>query len=122
MVGFLYSFYLLINIVRLNFTLSQFENCFRGCFFRFYEDDSGLLEPAKILPIGRPSLMGRTNERNRMEQDTLPLVFWGEKRGVNLFYTLTGCSLKYFHKGAAMSDCLMRSVRNSSYTSSFVSR
>ena len=23
--------------------------------------------------------MGRTNERNRMEQDTLPLVFWGEK-------------------------------------------
>ena len=43
MVEFLYSFYLLINIVRLNFTLPQFENCFRGCFSVFTRMIAGYL-------------------------------------------------------------------------------
>ena len=43
MVEFLYSFYLLINIVRLNFALPQFENCFRGCFSAFTRMIAGYL-------------------------------------------------------------------------------
>ena len=43
MVEFLYSFYLLINIVRLNFALPQFENCFRGCFSAFTRRIAGYL-------------------------------------------------------------------------------
>ena len=43
MVEFLYSFYLLINIVRLNFAQPKFENCFRGCFSVFTRMIAGYL-------------------------------------------------------------------------------
>lgn len=43
MVEFLYSFYLLINIVRLNFALPAFETCIRGCFSVFTRRTAGHL-------------------------------------------------------------------------------
>ena len=43
MVEFLYSFYLLINIVRLNFTQTYFANCFQGCFSDFMRRIAGYL-------------------------------------------------------------------------------
>ena len=43
MVEFLYSFYLLINIVRLNFAQVNFSNCFRGCLSDFMRRIAGYL-------------------------------------------------------------------------------
>ena len=43
MVEFLYSFYLLINIVRLNFAQVNFANYFRGCFSDFMRRIAGYL-------------------------------------------------------------------------------
>ena len=43
MVEFLYSFYLLINIVRLNFVQVYFANCFQRCFSDFMRMIAGCL-------------------------------------------------------------------------------
>ena len=83
MVEFLYSFYLLINIVRLNFAQVNFANCFRGYFSDFMRRIASYLT----------NKIGKT-DRKQTQKNLIEYYFIGKFKRSSFLATLFAHRIK----------------------------